>query len=322
MPELNSSIADQVVAACKAGSGDFAQAIGQILGAQPTIEIAEPTALDLAANSAALAGPGLAVMLAVGDAAAVAVLAESSKLLPDWYAAPDPTGASKLATFAQEASLLLLPDTLMAEEFRAQRVEDLAAALLRGTPAADAKCVVLKLSLADGRSGELRLAFPFQTAAEIYKAAEPVDSATASAPAAAATPVEAKPEEPREKPAGVLRGEQATRAVAAAQAKQQAAARSAHTLNDLPNYTRSLLRIQVPVMVTLASKKHQVSTILEIGPGTILQFKKSCDQLLELEVNGHAIGVGEAVKVGDKFGLRVTSLTLPGERFESLGKAS
>jgi len=76
------------------------------------------------------------------------------------------------------------------------------------------------------------------------------------------------------------------------------------------------------VMVTLASKKHQVSTILEIGPGTILQFKKSCDQLLELEVNGHAIGVGEAVKVGDKFGLRVTSLTLPGERFESLGKAS
>lgn len=90
------------------------------------------------------------------------------------------------------------------------------------------------------------------------------------------------------------------------------------SLESLPPYARSLLRIKVPVVVTLARKKHPISKIVEIGPGTILQFNKSCEQLLELEVNGHEIGAGEAVKVGEKFGLRVVSMKLPDERFASV----
>jgi hypothetical protein len=40
--------------------------------------------------------------------------------------------------------------------------------------------------------------------------------------------------------------------------------------------------------------------------------------MLELEVSGHPIAEGECVKVGDKFGLRVTSLILPDEQLQSL----
>ena len=83
----------------------------------------------------------------------------------------------------------------------------------------------------------------------------------------------------------------------------------------LPPYTRNLLRIKVPVMVTLAHKKQPVSSIVELVPGAIIQFNKSCDEMLELEVSGEAIGVGECVKVGDKFGLRISSMILPEERF-------
>lgn len=90
------------------------------------------------------------------------------------------------------------------------------------------------------------------------------------------------------------------------------------SFEKLPSYTRSLLRVQVPVTVTLASKRQPIAKILELGPGAILQFDKSCEELLDLEVNGHRIGVGEAVKVGDKFGLRVTSMVLPDERFVPL----
>jgi flagellar motor switch/type III secretory pathway protein FliN len=90
------------------------------------------------------------------------------------------------------------------------------------------------------------------------------------------------------------------------------------SLETLPPYARSLLRIKVPVVVTLARKKQTVSKILEIGPGTILQFTKPCDQLLELEVNGHEVGAGEAVKVGDKFGMRVVTMKLPDERFAAV----
>ncbi|MGC3970105.1 MAG: FliM/FliN family flagellar motor switch protein [Pirellulales bacterium] len=324
MSELNSSIAAEVVAACRANAGELAGALGRILGAELTLEVGESTKLDLDGIAGDLAGPGLAVQFSVGAASAVALLGESTKLLPDWYAAPDATGASKLATFAQEASMLLLPDTLMAEEFRAQRVSDMAAALRNAAPADDAFVVAITVKASDGRTGTLRMPLPLSAGAKLFEVIGEVAAAAveAAAPPAAAPPVEPKPQESREKPVGVLRGDVAAKAAAVAQAKKAAAAPPARSLGELPNYTRSLLRIQVPVMVTLATKKHQVSTILDIGPGTILQFKKSCDQLLELEVNGHAIGVGEAVKVGDKFGLRVTSLTLPGERFKPLGKAS
>ena len=88
------------------------------------------------------------------------------------------------------------------------------------------------------------------------------------------------------------------------------------TSQRLPSYTRSLLHIEVPVVVTLAAKKQIIGQILELGTGSIIHFDKSCDEMLDLSVGEHRIAQGEAVKVGDKFGLRVTSLILPEERFK------
>ena len=93
------------------------------------------------------------------------------------------------------------------------------------------------------------------------------------------------------------------------------------TLRDLPPYSRSLLKIRVPLSVTLAEKRQPLGQILEIGPGSILQFEKSCEEMLDLNVSNLAIARGEAVKVGDKFGLRVTSLILPSERFKPVRPA-
>jgi flagellar motor switch protein FliN/FliY len=90
------------------------------------------------------------------------------------------------------------------------------------------------------------------------------------------------------------------------------------TVDNLPPYSRSLLRIRVPVVVTLAQKRQALTRITELGPGAIIQFEKSCEETLELDVGGHAVAVGDAVKVGDKFGLRITSMILPGERFETV----
>jgi len=83
----------------------------------------------------------------------------------------------------------------------------------------------------------------------------------------------------------------------------------------LPPYSRSLLKISVPVSVTLARKKQRASQILELGPGAIIQFDRSCEEALDLEVGGHRIAMGEAVKVGDKFGLRIIELVKTEERF-------
>jgi flagellar motor switch protein FliN len=83
----------------------------------------------------------------------------------------------------------------------------------------------------------------------------------------------------------------------------------------LPSYCRSLLKIRVPVTVTLATTQLPVKDIVELVPGSILQFEKMCDEALSLEVGGQRVAEGETVKVGDKFGLRITSIVLPAERF-------
>ena len=93
-------------------------------------------------------------------------------------------------------------------------------------------------------------------------------------------------------------------------------------LQRLPDYSRSLLKIQVPVSVTLATTRKPVAAIRELVPGSILQFEKMCDEMLSLEVGGRRVAEGETVKVGDKFGLRVTSILMPAERFERVKNGS
>jgi flagellar motor switch protein FliN len=77
---------------------------------------------------------------------------------------------------------------------------------------------------------------------------------------------------------------------------------------QLPSHTRELLRIRVPLQVTLASQRKSVEEITELGPGSIIKFEKTCDEPLELIVGDHRIAQGEVVKVGDKFGLRISNL--------------
>lgn len=92
----------------------------------------------------------------------------------------------------------------------------------------------------------------------------------------------------------------------------------AHRLTQLPSYARSLLRIQVPVVVTLATTRQPVSRVLDLAPGTILHFSRAYDEPLNVSVGGCEVAVGEAVKVGDKFGLRITSMVMPEEKFEQV----
>src|SRR6185369_3306493 len=97
----------------------------------------------------------------------------------------------------------------------------------------------------------------------------------------------------------------------------------AHRLAQLPPYTRSLLRIEVPLVATLASTRQPVSRVVDLAPGTILHFSKAYDEPLTVSVGGCNVAVGEAVKVGDKFGVRIASMVMPEEKFEPLrGKGS
>lgn len=82
------------------------------------------------------------------------------------------------------------------------------------------------------------------------------------------------------------------------------------TSSDLLSTNLRILRnVGVPVNVTLAAKKQTVKQIVELAPGSLIQFNKPCDRLLDLCVGEHRIAQGLAVKVGDKFGLKIDHLT-------------
>lgn len=84
--------------------------------------------------------------------------------------------------------------------------------------------------------------------------------------------------------------------------------------------TIRLMRTPVPLIVTLATKSLSIEKLLDLGPGTIIEFDKACDEPLNLSVNNLPIGRGEAVKIGDHFGLRLTEIATAEERATRLGE--
>jgi flagellar motor switch protein FliN len=69
-----------------------------------------------------------------------------------------------------------------------------------------------------------------------------------------------------------------------------------------------ILRMEVPVIVRLAERKLMLSEVMRLGTGAIIEFLKRSDEPLELLINNKPIAVGETVKVGENFGLRITQV--------------
>jgi flagellar motor switch protein FliN len=293
MPELSPDIVSEVLAACQAGASEAAAALSRALDAEVKLTVGEPGTFAANTLPEELNAPGLAVVLTIGANGMLFVLPESTGLLPEWYAAPDPTGQSKLTTLAQELGMCFLPDDYSPENFKTSRVNSLADAIKSGGLADGAAMIPLSLSKNDGEQGTARLIWPVINPDAVIVAVSPKQKATSESTVSAQSKSDA----------------QSTLQPKAASSRRRTDKR------EFPPYTRSLLRVRVPVVVTLAEKKQTLGRILEIGPGQILQFDKSCEETLDLEAGNCKIASGEAIKVGDKFGLRITAIVPPDERF-------
>jgi flagellar motor switch/type III secretory pathway protein FliN len=285
MAELTPDITEEVVEACRGGVGETADALHRALGTEVALKVGQPGSFQSNALTEDLAGPGLVLVLRVGDAGALVTVPESTGLVPSWCAAPDPTGKSKLATLAQEFGMLVLPGSLMPDASNAGRVDNLAGALARGGVGDGAAMVPLEVSLCGQQRGAISVIWPVPRPQKVL-------------------------ETPAAKPAPSVGGGHGAAPVA------RPGPIAPNTTGRLPAYSRSLLRIKVPVAVKLASKRQPLGRVVEMSPGAIIQFDKSCEEMLELMVGDLQVALGEAVKVGDKFALRVTSMVMPEERFQ------
>ena len=116
---------------------------------------------------------------------------------------------------------------------------------------------------------------------------------------------------------------------------------SAHTLN--PEETAELLRgepgraagdngadalvrdleflYEVPLQVSVEVGRARIllKDLLQMGEGSVVELDKMAGEPLDLFVNGRLIARGEAVRIGDKFGIKLTEVVSQSDRLEKLG---
>ncbi len=295
MPDLTPEIAAEVVQACNTTADEAAEAFGRAFDlADAKLSVGEPGSYDPQSLPDGFTGPGFVVVCTVEESAALLLIPQSSGILPDWCPEPDPTGQSKLQTLAQELGMTLLPEEFMPRDSAAGWAKTLAGAIARGGVVAGASMVPLELTGGD-KSCTATLIWPASKPAAVL--GKGVQKPAAEKPASASDAPAPQPQPKTQPRPGVRRPAK---------------------ISDLPDYSRSLLKIKVPVVVTLAEKRQTLGKVVELCPGSIIHFEKSCEEMLELDVGGHRVAIGEAIKVGDKFGLRITSIILPDERFEAV----
>jgi flagellar motor switch protein FliN len=78
--------------------------------------------------------------------------------------------------------------------------------------------------------------------------------------------------------------------------------------SNLQGELHRILRMEVPVIVKLGERKLLLSEVMRLGVGAIIEFSKRSDEPLELLINNKTIALGETVKVGENFGLRITQI--------------
>jgi flagellar motor switch/type III secretory pathway protein FliN len=300
MTEPTADIIDRVRQTCQENAGPAADVLAELIRSEDVaLQPRTPTTLDSDEMAGAMSGPGIVLLFqSSGGSGAAVVLPASLGLLSGRLAAAENRARAELDPVAQSLAGLLWPSDLGVRAVGGIWADDLHQTLWSAQPNEQSAVIPLEITAGDGQ-GALYAIWPLAGAATLLSGVNP--------PSQSASAGDTPPESTA-----------ANAGAAPVHDVPHAAGASHDRLDRLPAYICSLLRIRVPVSVVLAGKKQSVGKILELVPGSLIQFDKSCDELLELCVGGRIVADGEAVKVGDKFGVRVNAIVLPKERYKRL----
>jgi flagellar motor switch protein FliN/FliY len=80
-----------------------------------------------------------------------------------------------------------------------------------------------------------------------------------------------------------------------------------------------LYDVPLQISVEVGRSKILLKDLLKMGEGYVIELDKLAGEPLDLYVNSRLIAKGEAVMVGEKFGIRLTDVVNASERIEQLG---
>ena len=80
-----------------------------------------------------------------------------------------------------------------------------------------------------------------------------------------------------------------------------------------------VLDVRIELAVELGRRRVRISEVLAMGPGSVIEIPKSADEPLDIMVNDQLVARGEAVVIGERYGVRITEVVSPNERLKSSG---
>ena len=83
-----------------------------------------------------------------------------------------------------------------------------------------------------------------------------------------------------------------------------------------------LLDVKLQLTVELGKTELPIKKVLELTKGSIITLNKAAGEPVELYANSKLIAYGEVVVIEDNFGLRITHITDPARRLNSLSNLS
>ena len=86
-----------------------------------------------------------------------------------------------------------------------------------------------------------------------------------------------------------------------------------------PDLVGNLLNLPLTASVVVAEKTLRVKDVLALKVGEIIEFVKREDEPLEMRVGERRVGEGTTMKIGEKFGLQITTIRNPRDTILALG---
>lgn len=83
-----------------------------------------------------------------------------------------------------------------------------------------------------------------------------------------------------------------------------------------------LLDVKLQLTVELGKTELPIKKVLELTKGSIVTLNKAAGEPVELYANGKLIAYGEVVVIEDNFGLRITHITDPARRLNTISSAA
>ena len=293
MSDSPQSFVDLIESNCQQNHQAMAGSLNAALGTQYELIPQAATAGADAIKPLVPDEPGLAITIEV-DGQGILCLIPQSLPIPDWYRSPDESQQEQLQTLATEWSANLVGTEVETSKTEAVACENLLQQFEAYGLPDDAQAMEVKLQTAPDTEADatLLLVWPLQTASAGVDEAATANESPVEQPASAdEIPSPASSEMP------------------APQEQSPPAVRS-------PRLNR-LSTVSVDLVVQLAGKSIDLRALRGLSPGTLITFDKTCDELLDVYVGNRLYCRGEAVKVGENFGIKINEVnsrvTRPGK---------